>query len=231
LIAEAVTDAPRIGGDIISQATHADSGKRETIGLLAIVRLRQFLDIRFDKRRSGDAIAEVVVVEQVGEHGGIGGDGPDFGFAQRFAERIERIVTRGTVSDRLGDHAVIRGGDRVALFHRAVEAERDAARGLVGEGGDVENFEMAGAGEEAACGIFRTQTRFDSVAGDGDLRLVGKLLAAGDAELQFNEIVASDHLRNGMLDLQARVHFHEPEPSGRSAPEPSTMNSIVPALR
>jgi hypothetical protein len=32
-----------------------------------------------------------------------------------------------------------------------------------------------------------------------------------------------------MLDLQPRVHLHEPEAVGRSPSEPSTMNSTVPA--
>ena len=41
-----------------------------------------------------------------------------------------------------------------------------------------------------------------------------QLLARGDAKLQLNQIEAGDHLGDGVFDLQARVHFHEPEAVG-----------------
>ena len=39
----------------------------------------------------------------------------------------------------------------------------------------------------------------------------GKLLAGGDAELPFHQIEAGDRFGDRMLDLQPRVHLHEPE--------------------
>ena len=36
-------------------------------------------------------------------------------------------------------------------------------------------------------------------------------LAAGDAQLQFDQIEPGDRLGDGMLDLQPRVHLHEIE--------------------
>ena len=38
-----------------------------------------------------------------------------------------------------------------------------------------------------------------------------QLLAGGDAELPFDQIEAGDRFGDRMLDLQPRVHFHEPE--------------------
>ena len=74
------------------------------------------------------------------------------------------------MNDRLGDHAVIGGGNLVALLHCTVEAEGDAAVvfGLVGESGEIEAFEPAGAGQEAPRGIFCAEARFDGVAGERD---------------------------------------------------------------
>ena len=41
--------------------------------------------------------------------------------------------------------------------------------------------------------------------------LARQRLARGDAQLPFHEVEAGDHLRDRMLDLQPRVHFHEIE--------------------
>ena len=54
-------------------------------------------------------------------------------------------------------------------------------------------------------------------------------VAAGDAELPFDEVEAGDRLGDRVLDLQAGVHLHEPEAVGPSGPEASAMNSTVPA--
>ena len=43
---------------------------------------------------------------------------------------------------------------------------------------------------------------------------MGSALAAGDAQLPFHEIDAGDGLRDRMLDLQSRVHLHEPDAIG-----------------
>ena len=63
----------------------------------------------------------------------------------------------------------------------------------------------------------------------------GERLAHGDAQLEFDEVEAGDHLGDGVLDLEPGVHLDEPEHSGGSAPEDppssSTRNSHVPALR
>ena len=61
-------------------------------------------------------------------------------------------------------------------------------------------------------GVFRAQPHLDGVTGELDIFLhKPQRLAAGDAQLQFDEIETGDRLGNGMLDLQPRVHFHEIE--------------------
>ena len=50
------------------------------------------------------------------------------------------------------------------------------------------------------------------MAGKGDVFLaVGEVAARGDAQLLLHEVQAGDRLGNGMLHLQARVHFDEIE--------------------
>ena len=44
-------------------------------------------------------------------------------------------------------------------------------------------------------------------------------LARGDAQLPFDEVESGDRLGDGMLDLQARVHFHEIEGAVRADDE------------
>ena len=52
------------------------------------------------------------------------------------------------------------------------------------------------------------------MAGERRVHLSGSGFAGRDAELPFDEIEAGDRLGDGMLDLQARVHLHEPEAAG-----------------
>ena len=61
-------------------------------------------------------------------------------------------------------------------------------------------------------GILRAQPHLDGVAGELDVLLLEpERLAAGDAQLQLDQIEPGDRLGDGMLDLQPRVHFHEIE--------------------
>ena len=65
---------------------------------------------------------------------------------------------------------------------------------------------------KSCAGILRAQPHLDRVAGEFDVLLLkSERLAAGDAQLQFDQIEPGDRLGDGMLDLQPRVHFHEIE--------------------
>src|SRR5215468_2014298 len=66
--------------------------------------------------------------------------------------------------------------------------------------------------QKAALGIFGVNACLYRVAADLELVLgEGQWLARSDAQLPFDQIEPGDHLGHGMLDLQARVHFHEVE--------------------
>ena len=71
--------------------------------------------------------------------------------------------------------------------------------------------DLAGRGAEAD-GVLRIDTAFDGVAVDHDLFLRQRQIAAGgDADLLEDEVDIGDHLGDGMLDLDAGVHFDEIE--------------------
>ncbi len=76
----------------------------------------------------------------------------------------------------------------------------------------LQRDQFAGRRQKAALGIFGIKPRFDRVAGERHLLLRQRqLLAGGNAELPFDQIEAGDGFGDRMLDLQPRVHFHEPE--------------------
>ena len=58
---------------------------------------------------------------------------------------------------------------------------------------------------------------------------VSEGLAGGDAQLRLDEVDVGDFLGDGVLDLDARVHFDEHVLAG-ALPTVSTRNSTVPAL-
>ncbi len=107
--------------------------------------------------------------------------------------------------DQLGDHRIVKRRDIVARFDAAIDAKPFTLR-------KFERNQLAGRGQKAALGIFRVKPRFDGVAVERHLILrERKFFSRSDFELPFDEIEAGDGFSNGMLDLQPRVHFHEPE--------------------
>ena len=76
----------------------------------------------------------------------------------------------------------------------------------------TESLQPAGRGQKAALRIFGVQACLDGMTVSADLVLRERQgFTRGDAELPFDEVEPGDHLGNGMLDLQARVHLEEIE--------------------
>ena len=75
--------------------------------------------------------------------------------------------------------------------------------------------ERAGRGQKPGGGVLGVKARLERVAVDLNLVLgAGQRLTGGHPELPFDQIDAGDRLAHRMFDLQAGVHFHEPEPVG-----------------
>ena len=86
--------------------------------------------------------------------------------------------------------------------------------------------------QEALRRVLGVDAGLEGVSDQRDLVLGERQrLAGGDAELPFDEVEAGDRLGDRVLDLERVFISMNQKPSGRSGPEPSTMNSMVPALR
>ena len=62
--------------------------------------------------------------------------------------------------------------------------------------------------------IFRVDSALDRVSSEHNvLLLVPQFLPHGHPDLLLDEVDGSDHLRDRVLHLDARIHFHEVEPT------------------
>ncbi len=115
--------------------------------------------------------------------------------------------------DDLGDHWIVERSDLIALLHGGIHPRMVAAQRR-----EFENRQRPGAGQKARVRILRIQPRLYRVAVDAQLLLLQRqLLPARHAQLPFHQILAGDLFRHRVLDLQARVHFHEPDAVGAQA--------------
>ena len=85
--------------------------------------------------------------------------------------------------------------------------------------GKLQALQLAGTRQETLLRILGIQPQFDRVAvGRHGLvadQRAGQGFAGGDAQLQFDQVQVQHHLGDRMLDLQARVDFHEIEIAAR----------------
>ena len=78
--------------------------------------------------------------------------------------------------------------------------------------GELESPERARAGHVAVVGILGAESHLDGMAVDLRVqRCVGQRVAAGDRQLQFDQVEPGDHLGDRVFDLQACVHLEERE--------------------
>ena len=133
-------------------------------------------------------------------------------FAQRLVECGERGLAAARMHHDLGDHRIVEGRDRVAGAHAGLDADLGA---VAHRRGKRQVMQRAGGGQEALRGVLGIEPRLEGVAVERDFALLARQLLAGrDPQLPFDEVDAGHHLGHRMLDLQPRVHLHEPEPVG-----------------
>jgi hypothetical protein len=109
------------------------------------------------------------------------------------------------VGDQLGEQRVVAGADGVALADTAVAAHPRPGR-------QPEAVQRAGGGQEAGRRILGVEAALDGVAAGVDVGLLQlQRQAGGHLDLGPHQVDAADGLGDGVLDLQARVHFHEIE--------------------
>ena len=140
------------------------------------------------------------------EHGAVKGQHAghafDVEFGQGAARARQRLGAGGRPDDEFGHHRVELRGDERAALHAAVDAHAGAAGRR--KGGDA-----AGHGQKAARHVFGVDAKFNGVAARGRFVRHGQGQAVGDAQLFDNEVASGGFFGDGVLHLQARVHFQK----------------------
>jgi hypothetical protein len=128
------------------------------------------------------------------------------------------------VDDELADHRVVEGGDHISSSDSTVCA--DLLFVTLDRRPQVDN--LAGGREEVVGGVLGVETSLHGAAStmgavadvSEDLVLGhGEGLTRGDAQLPLHEVESGDHLRDGVLHLQASVHLAEVEVRGHRVHE------------
>ena len=116
----------------------------------------------------------------------------------------------GACVDQLGDHGIIEHRDFAAFVDAGIVAHRNAVAGRLLRWPVA--HETPDRGQKTAIGIFSVDAALDRPTLQLHIGLLeGQLFAGGDPDHQLDQIEACDHLGDGMLDLQAGVHFQEEE--------------------
>ena len=153
----------------------------------------------------GAAVEELGMAQHPHEQVAVGGDAVHLRGRERFRQPPRRVGARGPPRDDLGEHRVVERADDRAVLEAGVDAH------AVGER-DAQPVDRTARGQEARGDVLCVQPRFDRVAVDGgDDRVVGERLTLRDEQLHAHEVEAGDHLGDGVLHLQARVHLEEEE--------------------
>mmetsp|Transcript_6174 Transcript_6174/g.22712 ORF Transcript_6174/g.22712 Transcript_6174/m.22712 type:complete len:591 (-) Transcript_6174:66-1838(-) len=169
---------------------------REQVGLVLVDEVGVQLGLR-----------EAPVVGQLAKEADVGGESCHSQLVQSSVERPQRARAVLAPHHQLGDHRVVEDADVVALLHARLHAHPPAhARG------EARVLQPPRRRQEAALGLLRVDARLEGVPPDGQLALGERqALAHGHAQLPLHEVGAGDHLGDGVLHLQARVHLHEEE--------------------
>src|SRR5579883_3258991 len=160
-----------------------------------------------DEIRRSLAGTEGGVLQDLVEERDVRGEALDLEGGKRMAQPVDRRLARRAAGDQLRDHGIVMEGDFVALAESCIDAQ--ILRRLRWR----EDRQGTGRGQEVLRRIFRIDPYLDRVTARLDLvlREPGEIVAARQANLQLHEIEAGDHLGDGMLDLDARVHLQEIE--------------------
>ena len=134
-------------------------------------------------------------------------DAGDRAFVEGAFHPGHRMLPVRSPDDQLADQGVIEGGNVVAGVHVAVDAYPRAARGQ--PAGD-----SPGGWPEVVAGILRIDPAFDRVAAELNVLLAdADRIAPGNPQLFRDQIDPGHHFGDGVLHLNAGVHFHEIEPT------------------
>ena len=135
--------------------------------------------------------------------GDVGAHAHDAIFLQCAAHAQDGLGARFAPDDQLGDHRVVIRRDLETGIYARVHADART-------GGQQAVRDAPGGWQEIIIRIFGVDAAFDGMTVEFDIFLfVAQLPSARDADLLRHNVHACDHLGDGMLHLQAGVHFKE----------------------
>ena len=107
--------------------------------------------------------------------------------------------------DQLADHAVVMGRDPVAVIDMGIYTHAEASRGAV-------KADQPRTRCKVAVGVFRVDTALDRVSAEHHILLLDlQGFARSNADLFLDDIDPADHFGDGVLHLDAGIHFHKVE--------------------
>ena len=134
------------------------------------------------------------------------------------------------MSDHLGDHGIVELRHFPALFDAGVDADAFV------RGRPHQTLDSSWLRDESLRGILGVEARFYRVAVAMAVAMARKRrlarrfrqrLTRRDAELQLDEVEPGDHFRDGVLDLQTRVHLEEVQLARRRRDELDRARALV----
>src|SRR5262252_1932744 len=128
---------------------------------------------------------------------------------RRLAQRVNQFANRGVTAlaarDQFGQHRVVMD----AHLHPALDP---GVNPQPFKRGQLQVEYLPGGRQEIVSRVFGVKPRLDRVTFGLQIALAERQrMAFGDLDLQPDQVESGDHLRDGMLDLQARVDFDEIE--------------------
>jgi hypothetical protein len=159
---------------------------------------------------------EARVAHQVVQEGQVGGHAADAELHQRAVHAADRLLGGlGPGGDLLEQRVVEARHHRARVRRAAIDADAEAHRAAVGA-------DAAVVGDEVVLGVLGGDAALQRVAGEADVGLGrdaglaggADVAALGDADLRLDDVEAGDHLGDGVLHLDARVHLDEVERAG-----------------
>ena len=122
---------------------------------------------------------------------------------ERAQHPAARVLAVDSVHDQLRDHRVVQRGDLAACDDAGVDAHAGARRLVI-------RRDRSGCREEAVAHVLGIDAALDGVPVEPHVLLSQRQrLARRDEHLLADEVEAGDHLRDRVLDLDARVHLEE----------------------
>ena len=126
---------------------------------------------------------------------------------EHTAHTLDGILAGGCPYDELTYHGVVVDGDFIAVVHVAVNADTDSVRFR-------QLLDDTGRRHEVVFRIFGTDAALYSMTAlEQVLLLEVQHLVVGNTDLLFHQVYAYHLFRDGVLHLQARIHFEEVEPT------------------